>query len=358
MSLTLEQVNSSVPNNIDLAKNNKYLAYLKKIEEAGTKFRTIHELFSSLIECKIIINVAFSDFISKLQVPAKQTLFLKLVDCVLNIPKIYKSTIKFETSTGFKKFINAIKLVEASSSFMASINYEREGMTIYTGAAKVKGALAKVFSTFICMCSGASIILNARRICIADSNLFQLIQAVGPHEKGVYSVQNYTQLLKHLQGLTDKSLGKRFGVNGKKLFEQLQRLEINFKNQSVLTPDQNKEVKEIIKLLKNRLEVQRKEKIFDLIEDSFHFIGGILVIASVANPAFILIWTAFYLITPVVRYIIQQVQTYQFENKIGMIERPITMIPSSSFAFHLKDFLMWQFDFYSKDENKQNYRLS
>lgn len=289
----------------------------------------------------------FVSTVKTLKVPINSTSIFNVINLVDSIPKLIKSGRKFIHKDGIHKIPVALKIINTFSSIVGTFEDVRSGLAVFTTALKVSRVVSSIFSWIGIAGSVAETILSVRTFSRAQNELSYFKNKISYNKEGNYNFNDYKKLCVYFDETSPKFIAKKFGTNEIFYLKMRERLA----NLRVGDVDYNRtgELRNLIEDLKSRLEMQRNDKIVSLFSSTASLIVSVVTtVASITNPIFLLAWMSYNLVFSGVKHVVMQIKNYQFENKMGLIDRGCQAIPvaTSPVVAKVKDFAKWYFGYY------------
>jgi hypothetical protein len=307
----------------------------------GTGARKIHEIIrdyskadfiQSLFQNKQTTN--FANFFKSNENLFSATKYLRIFSLFNSVPTYYKSIKRIVLKPKEKKIWNVLKAIGSVCSISTTFQ------DIISVTVKVSNAVIKAFAAIGAVQSAIDLVIDSRSWWKSRTQLNHFIESVNYNEKGIYNIDHYKKLKKFINTTGIAVLSKRLDVNSENFDKSisLKLREIKPINNE-FTPAQEKKVRELMDLIKNRLEAKKNDYVAVIITDAANLIGNALIIASVTQPYMIAIWVAFTFSTLVIQYAVKTIKTYNFEHAMGMIHRDNNLSQQG-----VKDFFKWYFN--------------
>jgi methyl-accepting chemotaxis protein len=335
-------------------EENKALKFFEKTAAYAFKLRYYFGFLKNIGQFDSIKNspraTGFIKFIAVASKPIALTSVLNVIHLVKSVPDIIKSGKKFVSRDGVDRIPVTLKVIKTFSAIAEAINDVRRGLSAYITPFKVSYTVSSVFSGIGIVGSVAGVVLSSKALVGSQSNLNEFVKTVSYNKEGKYSFKDYNNLCNFFERLP-KHLGKEFGMDGEKFYQNMkQKLGTLRLNGAQLNQKQN-DLNAVINALKSRLETQKNDKILSIVNNTVNLaLSTVLAIASVTNPIFFLAWTGYSVTYGTVNYIQKQIQIYNFENKMGFINREVKDISTTTLPVvaQVKDFCKWYFGYFSK----------
>jgi hypothetical protein len=265
----------------------------------------------------------------KVTIPLNATRFLSGINILGNTTKFVKS-IKtgIEAKKGIKKLDASMDAAKAATSLVGNTENIISGVTALNTAVKVSQVAGHVFGGF-------NIAGSALGLAITGRSIYRTHKCENRLNK--IRTTNYKELNKFLTD--DKNL-KILGIEKSAKFKEIANKLVD--NTKVLNANEQKKVDSLVKDLKGRLKTKQANHAIGVIGDCFNIVSTSLLIASVACPPLAIVSLTFALGTTLGTFIHRQVTDYQFERKVGLIEKcPEHVKGIDRTLWKVKDFAKW-----------------
>jgi hypothetical protein len=326
--------------------------FLSTAHTVTTTTRNLSEIFQKIVKNSPCCT-RLHEFWNKVNIQIVIHFAISTTSDLLGIPIISKALKKCIEGDTSQKWIAYVKI-----SLQIIIIWKLVCQIILL-AIEVSKQISKITlsSIAIAACVGG-LILHTKSWWKSGVFFNQFLKVIETDKK--YTIQDYKKIQKYLSS-NIKTLAKQLNVDEKSFHEAFQKRLMDLKIQNELTPLQNAELENIINILKNRLESNKHQKLISALSDAVNIIGNALIIASIAQPYFLTIWVTYSTFKIIGEFVFKQIQAYQFENNMKMINRSeedsnlensfdkLSTIQKASFK--VKDFCRWYFCLSKIDTN-------